>query len=187
LAMASPFSWPMLVPCGPIGPPAPVNSGVRLLMETSVIDRKARDSAAELLRQFASGRITNFELEDRWPNSKDPAIDGLESTIWCFYDDFKEHTLQGPFALAPGMKRVVARWIVFLHTSEPYQWPNINYPGVRPLHRSWITRRLGLLNLITRKEHSFIKSGSFEVWPFISAQSFENARKRPKLMSGCAR
>lgn len=148
-----------------------------------MLDRKARDMAAELLRQFASGRITNFELENRWPTSKDPAIHGLASTIWCFYDDFKEHTLQGSFALAPEMRRVIARWIVFLHSNEPYQWPNIDYPGVRPLHRSWITRRLGLLNLITRKEQRFIKAGAFEVWPFISAQSFENARRRPRLLS----
>jgi hypothetical protein len=34
LAMASPSLWPMLVPCGPIGPPAPVNSGVRPLLNT---------------------------------------------------------------------------------------------------------------------------------------------------------
>jgi hypothetical protein len=156
-------------------------------MGMGVIDRKARNGAAELIRQFASGRITNFELERRWPNSKDPAILGLESTIWCFYDDFKEHTLQGPFALAPEMKRVIARWIVFLHTNEAYQWPNITYPGVRPLHRSWITRRLGLVKLLSKKEQSFIKAGSFEVWPFISTQSFENARKRPKLLSGNTR
>ena len=153
-------------------------------METGMLDRKARDKAAELLRQFASGRITNFELENRWPTSKDPAIHGLDSTIWCFYDDFKEHKLQGPFALAPEMRRVIARWVIFLHTNEPYQWPNIAYPGVRPLHRSWITRRLGLLNLITRKEQRFINAGAFEVWPFISAQSFENARRRPRLLSG---
>ena len=115
-------------------------------MGTTVVDRKARDSAAELLRQFASGCITNFELENQWPNSKDPALQAFESTIWCFYDDFKEHALQGPFALASEMKRVVARWIVFLHSNEPYQWPSIAYPGVRPLHRSWLTRRLGLSN-----------------------------------------
>jgi hypothetical protein len=35
LAMASPSSWPMLVPCGPIGPPAPVNSGVRPHLKTT--------------------------------------------------------------------------------------------------------------------------------------------------------
>lgn len=65
-------------------------------MGTSLVDRKARDCAAELLRQFASGRITNFALENRWPKSKDPAVRALESTIWCFYDDLSEHTLQGP-------------------------------------------------------------------------------------------
>lgn len=156
-------------------------------MKTGMLDRKARDRAAELLRLLASGRITNFELENRWPISKDPAIHGLDSTIWCFYDDFKEHTLQGPFALAPEMKRVIARWIIFLHTNESYRWPNIAYPGVRPLHRSWIMRRLGLLNVITRKEQRFIKAGAFEVWPFISTQSFEHARRRPRLLSGSIR
>ncbi|KGM38614.1 hypothetical protein JY96_21650 [Aquabacterium sp. NJ1] len=169
------------------GASVPLTLGVRPLMETSVIDRRARNSTAELLRQFASGRITNFELENRWPSSKDPAIHGLNSTIWCFYDDFKEHSLQGPFALAPAMRHIIARWIVFLHTNEPYQWPNIAYPGVRPLRRSWVTRRLGLLNLVTRKEQRFIKAGLFEVWPFINAQSFENARRRPKLLAGSAR
>lgn len=153
-------------------------------MRAGEIDRKARNEAAQLLRQFASGRITNFQLEKRWPNSKDPAIHNLDSTIWCFYDDFKEHTLQGPSALSREMKRVVARWIVFLHTNEPYQWPSIAFPGVRPLHRSWLMRRLGLVHLITRKEERFMKAGAFEVWPFISTQSFEDARRRPKLLSG---
>jgi hypothetical protein len=34
LAIASRFYWPMLVPCGPCRPPAPVNSGVRLFANT---------------------------------------------------------------------------------------------------------------------------------------------------------
>ena len=156
-------------------------------MRTAVTDRKARDKAAELLRHFAAGRITNFDLENRWPSSVDQAILNMESTIWCFYDDFKEHTLQGPFALAPPMRRALARWIVFLHTDEPYQWPNIAYPGIRPLHRSWLTRRLGLVNLATRREQRFLKAGAFEVWPFISLQSYENARRRPKLLAGNCR
>lgn len=152
-------------------------------MGAIVVDRKARDCAAELLRQFASGRITNFALENHWPTSKDPALQALESTIWCFYDDFKEHVLEGPFALAPEMKRVVARWIVFLHSNEPYQWPQIAFPGARPLHRNWLTRRLGLVKLFNQKEQRFIKAGSIEVWPFIDLPSFENARRRPKLLS----
>ena len=156
-------------------------------MGTAVIDRKARDCAAVLLRQFASGRTTNFALENRWPDSKDPAIRAIESTIWCFYDDLTEHSLQGPFALAPQMKRVMARWIVFLHTNEPYEWPNIACPGIRPLRRSWLTHRLGLAKLLTRKEQRFLKSGAFDLWPFISAQSFELARTRPKLLSGTQR
>ena len=60
-----------------------------------MVDRKARDKFAELLRHFIAGRITNEEFDDQVPHSpKDLAIDEiLWLAAWPLYDDFKEHTL----------------------------------------------------------------------------------------------
>lgn len=153
-------------------------------MNAAVVDRAARNAAAQCLRQFASGRITNFALERCWPDSPDPVLRALGSTVWCFYDDFREHRLQGPFALSPTMRRAVSRWILFLHTDEPYVWPDVAFPGVRPLRRHWLARGLGLLGVIARKERRFLASGDIAVWPFACAQDFDRARKRPRLLSG---
>ena len=139
-----------------------------------MIDREARDSAAEILRQFFSGRFSQFDFVEKFPGSKDPALRAVDHTVWCFYDDFREHKMTDEFKLTPEWRRIIARWVMFLHSDFEYEWPNVSYPGLRPLKRT----------LFRKKEKRFLDSGSYEVWPFIDQASFETAKSNPVLHAG---
>ena len=139
-----------------------------------MIDRQARDLAAEILRQFFSGRFSQFDFEERIPESKDPAISAIDHTVWCFYDDFCEHKMTGEWKLTPEWRRIIARWVMFLHCDFEYEWPSVRYPGLRPLVRTFFRR----------KEKQFMESGDYDVWPFINRASYESAKSNPVLLAG---
>ena len=62
------------------------------------VDRPARDTVSQLLRNFVSGKISNDAFEDAQPTTHDLAIDAIWHTAWVFYDDFNEHRLIGRHA-----------------------------------------------------------------------------------------
>jgi hypothetical protein len=148
-----------------------------------MVDRQARDKAAELLRQFIAGTITNFHLENSWPSSKDRALRELEDTLWCFYDDFEEHSMRGHWKLAKQDKATAARWVLFLHSDEEYKWPTFRFAGIRPLHSGWFARLTGLARLRERHEAKFMIAGDYAYWPFISRETFEHSNANPKLLA----
>ena len=82
--------------------------------------------------------------------------------------------MTGERKLAPEWKRVIARWVMFLHSDFEYEWPNVSYPGLRPLERTFYRK----------KEKRFMESGDYDVWPFISKASFESAKANPVLLMG---
>ena len=86
-------------------------------------DISARRRTAELLRQFAAGRLTNDQFEDAIPHSRDRAVREMFLFAWGFYDDLFEHRLRGRRRLSPEQRRVFARCCLFLHSGLPYQWP----------------------------------------------------------------
>src|SRR4030095_14550474 len=117
-----------------------------------MIDRRARRQAAEVIRHFLAGRITNEQFEDRYPSSKDPVIWALDDTLWNFYDDFEEHTLSGKHAVPEELKRQMSRWLLFLYTEDEYCWPNISAPGMRPYYRpSWFSKGTGFACCVHRR------------------------------------
>lgn len=148
-----------------------------------MIDRHARDQAAQLLRQFAAGTTTNFRLEESWPSSEDRALWALEDTVWCFYDDFEEHKLRGKWKLSEEWKSITARWVIFLHSDEEYEWPPFRYPGIRPLFSGWFARVIGLAKRRRKLEAKFMANGEYRYWPFVSEESFERANANPKLLA----
>ena len=144
-----------------------------------MIDRNARKLAAENVRHFVNGGITNFELEESQPNTEDKAVLAIYDSLWLFYDDFRTHKLVSEHALPESTKKAMARWLMFLYTDQEYVWPAIAYPGARPLEH-------GLLSKILRrpaKESSFMRQGSYEFWPFISEQAYLQAKQNPCLLS----
>ncbi|WP_372634072.1 hypothetical protein [Alcanivorax jadensis] len=145
-----------------------------------MIDYEARKEAAEVARRFVAGQISNFEFENGFPSSKDPAIRAIEDTLWCFYDDFEEHQLRDKWIAPEETKKVMIRWVMFLYSDEEYEWPKISYPGVRPIEYELFGK---LLNRY-KNQYAFLSSGEIEYWPFISKESFDHAKKNPSLLAG---
>jgi hypothetical protein len=59
-----------------------------------VVDREARDQAAQLLRQFKEGRITNDDFENAWPlTSQDSVLEAIRCTVWGSCNDPRQHGL----------------------------------------------------------------------------------------------
>lgn len=151
-------------------------------------DRQACDLAAQALRDFASGRITNNEFEAAEPQTKDPAIRAIWETVWLFYDDVSEHRLTGRHKLPRDLRRGWVRWILFLHSDLPYEWPDLPHPGVDPEPRI-TTSLLGRLfaplgGLRESWVTPFLSAGHFPVWPFLSVKDYKRALAAPRLLSG---
>jgi len=144
-----------------------------------MIDTVARKKAAEVARHFASGQITNFEFENNMPSTKDSAIWAIEDTIWCFYDDFKEHKINDNWEVPSEIKAMMARWLMFLYSNEEYLWPKISYPGIRPIEYGFF----GKLFKKHKKQQAFLNAGNYSVWPFINQESYENAKINPVLLA----
>jgi hypothetical protein len=145
-----------------------------------MVDSEARKIAAEITRRFVAGQISNFEFENQFPTSKDPAMRAIEDTLWCFYDDFEEHCIKGKWDVPDETKSIMLRWVMFLYSEEEYQWPNIRFPGIRPI-------QFGLLGKIFNRhkaQHEFLSAGDIEFWPFISSEAYIRARQNPVLLAG---
>lgn len=113
----------------------------------AMIDRTGRDRAAALVEEFWAGTTTNRQLEEAWPDSKDPGITAAEDFVWCLYDDFKEQTAHEADRADPKLSGVVANCIRFLQSDEPYEWPLYSYPwGVVRYPRWAVWASLGLLS-----------------------------------------
>ena len=144
-----------------------------------MIDRIARDKAAEIVRHFVTGQIYNYDFEDAKPVSKDPIIDAVWDSLWPFYCDIRKHKLKDKWQLPEEGRRKVAIWILFLHSDEAYRWPKISYPGSRPMVYNLFERLLGF----NKKQERFFKSGNFDVWPFIDTESFMRTKNKPRLLN----
>jgi hypothetical protein len=146
-----------------------------------MIDTAARKRAAETIRHFVAGQITNKEFIRRYPESQeDPVIWALDDTVWCLYDDIRTHKLSGVEALVPEFKREVARWLMFLYSDQEYHWPGIGRPGFRHTP-SWLCR---VFKFARRRFERFQAAGDYSVWPFVRREDFANARRKPVLLGG---
>jgi hypothetical protein len=154
-----------------------------------MIDRDARDKAAEVLRRFVSGKITNHEFENGEIVASDRAIKAIWGTAWCFYDDLKVHRLTGGHRLCPTQRREVLRWISFLDSDYEYVWPDISVPGADPLRRVRVgAKYLGFLMsggaLSAEKARQFLAAGDYQAWPFASRAQYKEALRQPRRLTG---
>ena len=144
-----------------------------------MIDRPARKRAAEAIRHFVTGQISNKEFLRRYPESEDDsAIWALDDTVWCLYDDIRTHKLSGDEALSKEFKSEAVRWLMFLYSDKEYLWPNIGKPGFRH-YPSWFCR---LFVFASKRYERFRAAGDYSVWPFLRREDFEDARQRPVLL-----
>lgn len=152
-------------------------------VEVMMIDRIARDRFAQAIRALIAGTITNREFEDkRLPalDTADPAIAAIcQEGAWHLYCDLQEHRLRGRHALSRKDKSHVARWVLFLKTDFPYEWPQLR--GMRFFG-------LALANLLTlgvaNRFHAswFRKHGAMDVWPFMRQADYAAALKTPAYL-----
>lgn len=148
----------------------------------AVIDTNARQKLAEALRALVSGVITNDEFEERIPlGSEDPAINAIFSAGWSLYSDLWSYRLRDHHRLPRATKSEVARWILFLKTETPYEWPVLK--GISDFFlilSSLLT--LGLTMMIYRK--SYRQQGDYDVWPFIRSSDYQAALCTPAYLDG---
>ena len=148
-----------------------------------MIDRDARNTLAEAIRSLASGLITNDEFEDkRLPHSNDdPAISEVYSKgAWLLYSDLQEYRLSGIHRLDDKTKTVIARWVLFLKTDLPYEWPVSTFKqGLLRLLSNLLT--LGAANRFYA--YRYQGSGDIDVWPFLRRSDYEAALQKPVYLN----
>ncbi len=136
-----------------------------------MVDRHARDIAADAVRDFMQGSISNKEYERRFPRTKDdPAFWAIYSNLWFCYSDVSEHTLTGKYALNDEGRALVNRCVLFLRSDLEFQWPP---PKFRL--RYGFLRLIGLGRVVKRWEEEDMGVGDIEVWPFLRKADYEEA------------
>lgn len=92
-----------------------------------MVDQEARRQYGQLIRQFASGRMTNREYEEKYEampaDRSDAAIREISLEIWLLYDDNYTHRMTGSHRLNAESRRAVARAVLFLQSGRDYGWP----------------------------------------------------------------
>ena len=149
-----------------------------------MIDRDTRNRLAEGIRHLAAGVITNVEFEDRaLSSSSDPAIEAVFlGGPWFLYHDIMRYRLRGPNRLSPAVRREAARWVLFLKTDLPYEWP-IHRRGVLG-SLAWVVLCLLTLGYCARAaQRRFARHGDISIWPFIRRSDFEAAVDKPTYLA----
>ncbi len=92
-----------------------------------MVDQEARRQYAQLIRQLASGRMTNREYEEKYEaipaDQSDTALREISHEIWLLYDDNSTHRMTGSHRLTAESRRAVARAVLFLQSGRDYGWP----------------------------------------------------------------
>lgn len=176
-----------------------------------MIDTERRKKLAFHLRQLSNGQISNdaFEeavmdkvsygwLPEQYHHAKqaendDPVIRPMLEMAWGLYDDTRNHKLERNDALSEYAQKEIARYVLFLHSNQEYDWEYIE--PTAPLTRLSITNILKciltigqyykILNLDwVKKRESIKRSGDFEVWPFKTRKDFERQLKKQPFLTG---
>lgn len=150
-----------------------------------MIDRVGRNRLAECIRHLAAGVVTNLEFEDRAEfYSPDLAIQAVFwGGPWLLYDDFRNYRLSGRYRLDPRAREGAARWILFLKTDLPYEWPVTRASVLVGLIQG--VANLATLGLMARAaQRRFEKSGNISVWPFLRRSDYETALGDPPYLNG---
>lgn len=157
------------------------------MADGSQVDPVARRIAAQLLRRFIGGRISNDMFEDSEPQTNDRAVRAIWNTMWPFYDDLHEHVLSGKYKLSREDLRLCSRWLMFLHTDQPYVWPDIALAGFDPSQRvqpNALLRFFSLGALKPEVARAFLTAGDHAYWPFASKADYQTALSAPRLLAG---
>ena len=141
-----------------------------------MVDRHARDIAADAIQDFMDGLISNKAYEQRYPSTRscnDPALRAVFSHVWFCYDDLSEHTLTGEHVLTGERRAFLERSLLFLRSDLEFQWP----PPAFGL-RYGILRLLGFGQMLKRREEEEMRVGDVLVYPFLTKAEYEETVRR---------
>ncbi len=165
-----------------------------------MIDIERRKKLALHLRHLSVGLISNDDFEENlmddvtygWlpeqyyrseeAKSDDKIIQPMLELCWGLYDDTRNHKLKGTDNLPKESLKVIARCILFLQSSQKYEWPYFDTNN--PLFKFSLGEiiltilSLGQYYRDKRKEKElayaeFQKLGNFEIWPFLNEQQYK--------------
>ena len=142
-----------------------------------MLDRFSRNETAQALRHFASGQITNDDMEWRIPGSSDRSVSAIHGYAWLLFDDLNEHKAKGKHVLDKANKQTVARCVLFLRSEETYTYPPFTF--LKEL--DFKTFAKALLNIFTfgmflkllPEYDDFENHGDTSVWPFENKEQLE--------------
>lgn len=150
-----------------------------------MIDRAARNRLAEGIRHLAAGIITNVEFENAvLASSPDPAVHAVFlGGPWFLYHDLMRYRLTGAHRLRPGVRRDAARWVLFLKSDLPYEWPLERRGMIGTLLR--VVLNILTIGFVARTaRRRFTQSGDLDVWPFLRQSDYEVALHKPLYLAG---
>ncbi|MFD2890447.1 hypothetical protein ACFS5J_00250 [Flavobacterium chuncheonense] len=162
------------------------------------------------MRHLSIGLITNDEFEDyitddvtfgwlpeQYYRAKEAKLDDaiirpMLELSWCLYSDLKEHKLKDQYKLDEKQLKDIARFILFLHSDNEYEWSYIDptNPFIRfsfkDIILSVITFGQHYKDKRNEREKEFAemqKMGDFDYWPFISKERYEEQLKSQPFLS----
>jgi len=143
-----------------------------------MVDSVARINAAEALKDFRDGQITNFDFEGRWPcyDDRDRGLHAIETMIWRSYDDFRGHTLTGEHGLSDESRLVFDRCVLLLLSECEYAWPDDDFMQAGASSGGLTT--LGLSDTYDPRLRELHVEGDDPFWPFSNLSEYESAKSR---------
>lgn len=144
-------------------------------------DRKARDEAAQLVRQLRDGGITNDQFVIPWTRTRDRAVKAVATMLWNLFSDSRVERFNADTPLEPAARELMDRCLLFLSTDLEYAWPQddfIRISGVPPLLDALSFGRLNrrINNEAQREDAAMQAAGDLRTWPFVSSEQYEHAR-----------
>ena len=131
-------------------------------MREHFVDTAMRREAADAIRRFATGALTNDAFEDLYPGpSRDGAINAVYLRLWGYYDDVRTHRMTGNWALDEDGRDLWGRCVLFLESDVPYRWT---------------TRTQRLLRWLAREVET--DTGDEWIWPFFAQDEYRAALQR---------
>ncbi len=127
-----------------------------------MVDMEQRRVAAELIRKFAAGQLTNDEFDEQYPHSEDKAIQTIGNVLWLSWDDRFTHRLEGRYQLTDQQKALFERCMAFLETELEYTGPLAG--------RSVLDSVKGAWKRLVGEQQRVLTEGSLKDpwWPFVS-------------------
>jgi len=170
-----------------------------------MVDRDARNEAAKLIRLYFSGKITEWDFGELYPDSnEDPAIYQVWRKCYHLLWDIDDDKLRDK-----KLRKEVARWLLYLKNAFEYNYPLktifdspgqsdvfiilvISFAGMWMVFSSLIQIISGICFFVTIlieifrvfKESQKKERLGNNVWPFCCTEQFEVARSRPFYLTG---